>query len=210
MWLSYWIFISHHVIYTLLCNCEQRANLKSAGCRSFSNMAPKLLNSLPNDLKETTSLTTFKSKLNKFYFTNFIMILWWTDLVKHRWASLYQNLGYRTINNNNNNIISCSHYRIHNRSNELFVWATILCFSGDTMATSYEETTTRTSYYTETRVESTSGPCGRVIDQQYIRGIPGLLKLLEAVSYHANISYNLFKVQLSPVFITVCKCECQN
>ena len=43
---------------------EQRENLKSDGGRSFSIVTSKLFNSLPNDLRETTTLTkTFKSKL---------------------------------------------------------------------------------------------------------------------------------------------------
>ena len=50
---------------------ERRADLKSAGGRSFSMVAPKLFNSLLNDLRETTSLRTFKSKLNKFLFGKF-------------------------------------------------------------------------------------------------------------------------------------------
>ena len=59
--------------------CDRRANLKSAGCRSFFIMAPKLFNSLLNDLRETTLLTTFKSKLNIFLFCKFyhdIMVDW--------------------------------------------------------------------------------------------------------------------------------------
>ena len=51
--------------------CERRANLKSVGGRSFSIMNPKLFNSLPNDLRETLSLTTFKSKLKMILFHKF-------------------------------------------------------------------------------------------------------------------------------------------
>ena len=54
--------------------CERHANLKSVGGRFFSIimiMAPKLFNSLPKDLMETTSLTTFKSKLKRFLFRKF-------------------------------------------------------------------------------------------------------------------------------------------
>ena len=48
--------------------CERRSILKSAGDNSFSIVAPKLFNSIPNDLREITSLTTFKSKLKTFLF----------------------------------------------------------------------------------------------------------------------------------------------
>ena len=37
------------------------------------------------------------------------MIWWWTDLVKHEWASLCGNLGYRTNNNNNLLMQICLH-----------------------------------------------------------------------------------------------------
>ena len=59
--------------------CERRANLKSDEGKSFSIVAPKLFNLLPNDLRETTSLTTFKSKLKTFLFRTFyhdIMVDW--------------------------------------------------------------------------------------------------------------------------------------
>ena len=59
--------------------CERRANLTSAGGRSFSIAAPKLFNSQPNDFRETTSLTTFKTKLKTFLFHKFyhdIMVKW--------------------------------------------------------------------------------------------------------------------------------------
>ena len=46
--------------------CEQCENLKSAGDRSFSILAPKLFNLLLNDLRETSLLTTFKFKLKTF------------------------------------------------------------------------------------------------------------------------------------------------
>ena len=51
--------------------CELRENLKSAGGRSFSTVASKLVNSLRNVLRETTSLTTFNSKLKTILFRRF-------------------------------------------------------------------------------------------------------------------------------------------
>ena len=50
---------------------DRQGNLKSAGGRSFLIVAPKLFNSLPNDLREMASLTKFKSKLNTFLFRKF-------------------------------------------------------------------------------------------------------------------------------------------
>jgi hypothetical protein len=45
-------------------------------------------------------------------------------------------------------------------------------------ATSYEQTTTVTQTYSESRQTTDAG----VIDKAYIKGIPGLLKLIEVVS----------------------------
>ena len=59
--------------------CKRHANRKSAWSISFSNVAVKLFNSLPNDLRETTSLTTFRSKLNTLLFLKLyhgIMVNW--------------------------------------------------------------------------------------------------------------------------------------
>ncbi len=39
------------------------------GDRAFSSYAPKLWNSLPADIRETHSLTIFKSRLKTFYFS---------------------------------------------------------------------------------------------------------------------------------------------
>ena len=59
--------------------CERCENLESAEGRSFFIVAPKLLNSPPNDLRGTTLLTTFKSKLKTFLFhkvSHNIMVDW--------------------------------------------------------------------------------------------------------------------------------------
>ena len=45
-----------------------KPNLKTVGGRSFKQIAPKIWNSLPNDLKSVDSLPLFKRKLKTYFF----------------------------------------------------------------------------------------------------------------------------------------------
>jgi len=49
-------------------NPPKKPNLKTVGGRSFSQIAPKIWNSLPDDLKSVDSLPLFKRKLKTHFF----------------------------------------------------------------------------------------------------------------------------------------------
>ena len=60
---------SKNYAYKLRCdNCLSRSNIHSThfGIESIANIAAKIWNKMPNEIKETCSLTIFKSKIKKW------------------------------------------------------------------------------------------------------------------------------------------------
>ena len=60
---------SKNYAYKLRCdNCLSRSNIHSThfGIESIANIAAKIWNKMPNQIKETCSLTIFKSKIKKW------------------------------------------------------------------------------------------------------------------------------------------------
>ena len=50
--------------------CPQKAKTENCGCRAFSFVAPKLWNSLPEDIKNAKTVICFKNKLQTHLFRN--------------------------------------------------------------------------------------------------------------------------------------------
>ena len=60
---------SKNYAYKLRCdNCLSRSNIHSThfGIESIANIAAKIWNKIPNEIKEACSLTVFKSKIKKW------------------------------------------------------------------------------------------------------------------------------------------------
>ena len=55
--------------------CSQKFKTVSYGCRAFSFDAPKLWNSIPEDIKKAKTADCFKNKLKTFLFKKVFFIL---------------------------------------------------------------------------------------------------------------------------------------
>ena len=51
---------------------EPRSRTKTYGDRAFSNIAPRLWNSIPNDIRNITNIQTLKTKLKMYFFKKYL------------------------------------------------------------------------------------------------------------------------------------------